>query len=125
LELLLDTLVDHPQQQVEVVADVWSPAPLADAGWIAHQLHGDSTVFYRGGDAHGLLPGGWSASLIVATHRGDAVGVQGPVKLKTYLHNRQRGALYITRVSVFVRQENPVQFGMVEPFRWLGRYPVK
>lgn len=125
LELLLDTLVDHPQQQVEVVADVWSSAPLTNAGWIAHQLVGDSTVFYRGGDVRGLLPGGRSASLIVATHRGDAMGLKGPVQLKTYLHNREQGALFITRVSVYLREENPVQFGMVEPFRWLGRYPVK
>jgi len=44
--------------------------------------------------------------------------------LKTYIHVRDRGALYIDRISIWLRKENPVQFGLVEPFAWLGRYPV-
>jgi len=123
-EALFDTLVTHPQQQVEVIAEVWSPVPVHDAGMIAHLFVGDSTVFYRGGDAGSMLPGQRSASLIVATHLGDAGPVIGPVRLKTYIHVRDRGALYIDRISIWLRKENPVQFGLVEPFAWLGRYPV-
>lgn len=124
-EALFDTLVTHPQQQIEVVTDVWSPAPVRDAGLIAHLFVGDSTVFYRGGDVAGLLPGQRSASIVVATRLGDAGKVKGPVRLKTYIHVRDRGPLFVDRITIRVRRENPVQFGLVEPFAGLGRFPVK
>ena len=124
-ECVLDSLVQHPQQPVEIEAEVWSDGAVTNASFVAHLMVGDSTVFYRGGEVGRMLPGVRAASLVVGTCLGDAGKVNGPVVLKTYVYNRDKQPLRVARVRVFLRDPDPVRFGVVEPFEWLGKYPVK
>jgi hypothetical protein len=125
LECLLDTLVAHPQDLVEVVCEVRSDRVASDIGFVAQLLSGDSTVFYRTGEVGNMLSGGRSASLVVVTRRSDAGSVHGPIRLKTYIYNRRKDPLHIRRVTVSVRHHNTVQFGLVEPFERPWRYPIE
>lgn len=125
LECLLDTLGLHPSDLIEIEARVCSDSPVSNAGFVAHVLSGDSTVFYRVGEVGSLLPGGRGASLLVATRLADASTADRPLRLKTYYHGRDRGALFIREIIVRVRHHNTVQFGMMQPFQRPWRYPIE
>jgi hypothetical protein len=122
---VLDSLVEHPQQPVEIEVEVWSDSAVTNASFVAHLTVGDSTVFYRGGEVGNMLPGGRAATLVVGTCLGDAGKVNGPVVLKTYVYNRDKQPLRVARVRVFLRDPDPVRFGVVEPFEGLGKFPMK
>jgi hypothetical protein len=124
-ECVLDSLVEHPQQPVEIEVEVWSDSAVTNASFVAHLTVGDSTVFYRGGEVGNMLPGGRAATLVVGTCLGDAGKVNGPVVLKTYVYNRDKQPLRVARVRVFLRDPDPVRFGVVESFEGLGKYPMK
>jgi len=118
--MTLDTLGLEPQEQIEVIADVEFFDELTDAAIIVDVKVGDSTVFYRGGD---LRPHGvGAASLVVAMRRADVGTVTGPLVVKTYVFNRNKGALHVKRIDVMRRSANPVVYGTLEPVPWLGRY---
>ncbi|MEO8590053.1 MAG: glycosyltransferase family 39 protein [Flavobacteriales bacterium] len=118
--LALDTVTQTPQELIEVVAHVEFLDELTDAAIIVDMKAGDSTVFYRGGDLHPHGKG--PATLIVAVRPADPGPVVGPVVLKAYVYNRNKGGMYVKRIDVLRRTANPVVFGTLEPVPWLGRY---
>ncbi|HMC97706.1 MAG TPA: hypothetical protein VKG92_08640, partial [Flavobacteriales bacterium] len=122
ITIALDSLGLSQQEQIEVVAQVEGFGELADAAIIADLRAGDSTVFYRGGDLPPLLRGPGSAALIVSVRPADAGSAQGPLMLKTYVYNRNKGPLHVKRIDVLRRAADPILYGTLEAVPWLGRY---
>ncbi|MBP6574841.1 MAG: hypothetical protein KA230_10345, partial [Flavobacteriales bacterium] len=122
LSLALDTLMLDPQEQLEVIAQVTGFNDVADAAIILDVKAGDSTVFYRGGDLRPLLRSAGRTSLIAAMRPADAGRDNGPMVVKTYVYNRNKGPLHITRIDVLRRRANPIVYGTLEPVPWLGRF---
>lgn len=122
ISMALDTLMLDQQEQLEVIALVDGFHDVADAAIILDVKAGDSTVFYRGGDMRPLLRSAGQTSLIAAMRPADAGRGNGPVVLKTYVYNRNKGLLHIKRIDVLRRRANPIVYGTLEPVPWLGRF---
>lgn len=122
ISLAFDTLGLDPQDQLEVIAQVVGFDDVADAAIIVDAKVADSTVFYRGGDMRPLLRNAGSTTLIATMRPADAGACKGPIVLKTYVYNRNKGPLHVQRIDVLRRRANPVIYGLLEPVPWLGRF---
>lgn len=119
--LQLDTLMQDAQDQFEILAEVSGYDATTDVGVVVDLGVGDSSVFYRTGELRDLRPVDGLATLAVAVRRADT-RAQGPITLRTYLYNRNKGPLHVRSFTVTRREANPVQYGMFEPIRTLGRF---
>jgi hypothetical protein len=114
-EAELATLAPHRHDWIEAEVDVQVLEPMRNAALVAQVLDGDSTVFYRTGELGmmGKAPG--PATLCVALRRADLPLDGRGMRVRLYVHNRERGPLAVRGMRVGLRDHNPVQYGLVEP----------
>jgi hypothetical protein len=116
IHLLLDTLTMAPQDQLEVRAELLVPDSTRNVGLVVELKHADSTVFYRSAELDALRPLiGTEVSLIVAARRGDAQLRQGTIGAVAYLYHREKGTMGLLRMTVDLREANPVVYGITGP----------
>ena len=121
ITIALDSACTDPFDAIEVVAEVEGWTSETNAAVIADVRSGDSTVHYLGGELKPLVRTGRNAVLIT-TFRPVDVHVKGPLTLKTFVHNRSSAQLRVRSLVILRREANPVQYGTLDPIRWLGRY---
>lgn len=114
VELLLDTIMHHPQDRIEVIAQVSGMDADSDVGLVLELLQEDVNLFYSTGEASAL--GAWSGRvpLVVAAQRA-YVPTPGPVLLRAYLFNRNKGPLLVHRFIVLKREGNHALYGLTSP----------
>jgi hypothetical protein len=114
-EAELATLAPHRHDWIEAEVDVQVLEPMRNAALVAQVLDGDSTEFYRTGELGmmGKAPG--PATLCVALRRADLPLDGRGMRVRLYVHNRERGPLAVRGMRVGLRDHNPVQYGLVEP----------
>jgi hypothetical protein len=78
-------------------------------------LDGDSTVFYRTGELGVMGRTAGRATLCVALRRADLPRDGCGMRIKLYLHDRERGPMAVRSMRIGLREYNPVQYGLVEP----------
>ena len=117
----LDSVCTDPFDMIEVVAEVEGWSAETNAAVIADIRSGDSTVHYLGGELKPLVRASQRTALITAFRPVD-VRVEGPLTLKTFVHNRSSSPLRLRSIAVYRREANPIQYGTLDPIRWLGRY---
>lgn len=122
IELPLDSIVNEPGDQVEVIAvmDRWTDA--SDVSIIADVRDADSTVFYRGGDLEPLhrAPG---VAIVAVTVSPSDMPIQHGLTLRGYVYSRDKGPLHVRSVTVMRREVNRVRDAVLRPVPWLGRFP--
>ncbi|MBK8498019.1 MAG: glycosyltransferase family 39 protein [Flavobacteriales bacterium] len=124
IRLRLDSVVLDPSDQVEVIAEVDGYEEGTEASVVADVRSGDSTVFYRGGRLDAGHRHRRSAAMVVTVSPSD-VQHDGPLTLLAYIYSPSKGALHVRRMTVMVRQGDPVRHATLEPVPWLGRFPAK
>jgi hypothetical protein len=114
-EAEVEALAPHRYDWIEAEVDAEVLEPMRNAALVAQVLDGDSTVFYRTGELGmmGNVPG--PAALCVALRRADLPMDGRGMRIKLYLHNRERGPIAVRGMRVGLRDYNPVQYGYVEP----------
>jgi hypothetical protein len=115
LELDLYEWITHEQAQIEVVMHVEGMAPGINAGAVVELRDEEGIRFYRTAEWAELRPEGGKGTLIVVTKPGDAQMRNGLPTLRTYLHNREGGALRMASIQVYLRAPNPLIYGLFTP----------
>ncbi len=115
LELLVDTVVQHPQDQFEVIAFLRVGEHVTEVNMVAQLFHEEEPLFYRDGRLNEMGAVEGPARLFV-TMRPAYAGTRGaPLHLKTYIHNVGMGPVALERIQVWLRRANGVQYGIFGP----------
>lgn len=125
IALALDSVSTMEQDQIEVVADLYLPSGLLNAGLVLELKDGDSTLFYRSAELMDLSWNGvgHKVSLVVAARTGVPQLRGRATVLRAYLHNREGRPLGLRSMSVHFRKANPVVYGITGPIEgpWIYR----
>lgn len=111
----VETLATHRYDLIEAEADLEILEPMDNAALVAQVLDGDSTVFYRTGELGVMGRTAGRATLCVALRRADLPRDGCGMRIKLYLHDRERGPMAVRSMRIGLREYNPVQYGLVEP----------
>lgn len=111
----VDTLVQGPNDLIEVSMDVELDPGTGDLALVAELLDGDSSVFYRSIAAKDLGITSGRTTLITAIKLSDIPGHGRGRTLRTYLYNPSSSAAQVTSVQVAVRVGDPVLYGFFRP----------
>lgn len=111
----VDTLVQGPNDLIEVSADVELGAGNGELTLVAELLAGDSSVFYRSTAAKDLGITKGRTTLITTIKLSDIPGNGRGRMLRTYLNNPGSGAAWISSVQVAVRAGDPVLYAFFRP----------
>lgn len=122
LEMMLDSVVRHQEDLIEVVAVVDGYTTESRAAMIADVRNSDSTVFYRGGNLDPAQRPDSAASMIVAISPSQ-VKQSGALLLRAYVHNQNSGQLRVRSITVLRRDANLIGGAVLGPAAWLGRFP--
>ena len=122
IELPLDSAVNDPGDQLEIIARLEGWTEASDVSIIADVHAADSTVFYRGGDLEPTHRAGSAATVAVAVSPSDMPARQD-LTLRAYVYSRDKGPLHVRSVTVMRREVNRVRDAVLQPVPWLGRFP--
>ncbi len=115
IQLLLDSVIEHEQDQIEVIARIRFRPPAREAAIAAQLFLGDSSVFYRDGGLGQMLTTEGTEHLIVAVRKADVRLRDKPIELKTYIYNIDRGPIEVERIEVWRRNANRYQYSSFGP----------
>ena len=121
IELRGQWLNSERDDELEVILEMDGAESNSDVAVAFEFVREDSTVFYRTGELRSLKPTSGRAPLVVAASIRNA-GSGTSVVARAYVHNRTKGPVRVRGMEVYRRDANPVQYGMVEPIRTLGKY---
>lgn len=123
IDLPLDSLVQHRDDQLELIAVVDGFVPGTKASIVADVRQADTTVFYRTGDLDaGHRPAG-PVAMAVAISPGDVLDHQPGRVLRAYVYSPDKSPLRIRSVTLMRRTWNPLRDAVLHPIPWLGRFP--
>ncbi len=122
IELPLDSVVNDPGDQLEIIARLEDWTEASDVSIIADVHAADSTVFYRGGDLEPRHRAGGAATVAVTVSPSDMPARQD-LTLRAYVYSRDKGPLHVRSVTVMRREVNRVRDAVLRPVPWLGRFP--
>lgn len=123
IQFQLDSIVQHPQDRVEIQADLIVPVGTRNVGLVLELKREGETVFYRTDELDRAAVIDGRATLIVASHPADAAWRQGPLELRAYLHNRTGAPLGVVRFSAFLRSGHVWQYAFFQKIPRTALYP--
>ena len=121
IELRDQWLNSERDDELEVILELDGTDMNSDVAVAFEFVREDSTVFYRTGELRSLQPISGRVPLVVAASIRNA-GSGSSVVARAYVHNRTKGPVRVRGMEVYRRDADPVQYGMVEPIRTLGKY---
>jgi len=123
LRIGLDTVVRHPLDVLEVMAELEPGTGARDVGLVLELRRGDNTVFYRTDELERARVTDGRAMLIVAARPVDAGWRKGPLELRAYLHNREQAPLRVRSIHAKLREGNHWRYGLFQDIPSAPLYP--
>jgi hypothetical protein len=108
-EVILDADLVENGALFEVVVEIQVPTGTTDAAVVLEVHMGDSLVTYTTGEIFGS-PTAKIVPVVAAGIPDQAPHLDGPTRVKAYIHDRGKSALRVRGMKVYQREANPVRY---------------